>query len=65
MVPALVEGADKPKADELPAERRPLFDSSNARTVTEDGWADGIRCLIGEVAAATSLVVVPDLDTLL
>jgi hypothetical protein len=37
LVPTLVEGADVPKASTLPAELRPLFDTWNARRVTEDG----------------------------
>ena len=65
MVPTLVEGADVPKVDELPAELRPLFDSWNARRVTEDGWEDDIRRLIAEIATATSWPVGLDLDTLL
>ncbi|MBK6971830.1 MAG: toll/interleukin-1 receptor domain-containing protein [Sterolibacteriaceae bacterium] len=65
LVPTLVEGAELPKTAALPAELRPLFEVWNARRVTEDGWEDGIRRLIAEIAQAACLVVGPDLDTLL
>src|SRR5271166_3880171 len=65
MVPTLVEGADIPKAATLPTELLPLFDTWNARRVTEDGWEDDTRRLIAEIAEAARLSVGPDLDTLL
>ena len=65
MVPTLVEGAEVPKAATLPAVLLPLFDTWNARRVTEDGWEDDTRRLIAEIAEAARLSVGPDLDALL
>lgn len=65
LVPTLVEGADVPKVGNLPAILRPLFDTWNARRVTEDGWEDDTRRLIAEIAHASGLPVGADLDTLL
>ncbi|HZL67005.1 MAG TPA: toll/interleukin-1 receptor domain-containing protein [Candidatus Limnocylindrales bacterium] len=65
LVPTLVEGAEVPKAATLPAVLRPLFDTWNARRVTEDGWEDDTRRLLAEIAQAARLSVGPDLDTLL
>src|SRR5271166_5079932 len=59
MVPTLVEGADIPKAATLPTELLPLFDTWNARRVTEDGWEDDTRRLIAEIAEAARLSVGP------
>jgi tetratricopeptide (TPR) repeat protein len=65
LVPTLVEGAGVPQAAGLPAELRPLFDTWNARRVTEDGWEDDMRRLIAEIALAAKLPVGPDVETLL
>jgi tetratricopeptide (TPR) repeat protein len=65
VVPTLVEGAEVPKAESLPAVLRPLFAIWNARRVSEDGWEDDTRRLIAEISEAASLRVGPDLDTLL
>jgi tetratricopeptide (TPR) repeat protein len=65
LVPTLVEGAEVPKTAELPSVLRPLFDTWNARRITEDGWEDDTRRLIAEIAEATRLPVGADLDTLL
>ncbi len=65
IVPTLVEGAEVPACDALPAELRPLFDTWNARRVTEDGWEDDTRRLVAEIAEATGLPVQRDLDALL
>jgi hypothetical protein len=65
LVPTLVEGAEVPKAADLPPVLRPRFDVWNARRVTEDGWEDDTRRLIGEIAEAARLFVKPDVDTLL
>src|SRR5262249_1873163 len=65
LVPTLVEGAGLPVLGRLPLELRPLFDIWNARHVTEDGWEDDTRRLIGEIAEAAGLSVVIDLDELL
>src|SRR5579859_7291578 len=64
MVPALVEEASIPNADQLPAELRLLFDTWNVRKVTGDGWEDDARRLIAELAAATHLSLKPDTDVL-
>src|SRR5271165_7105993 len=40
LAPTLVEGAEVPKAAELPSVLRPLFTIWNARWVTEEGWED-------------------------
>ena len=65
IVPTLVEGAEVPACDALPAELRPLFDTWNARRVTEDGGEDDTRRLVAEIAEATGLSVQHDLDALL
>src|SRR5262249_28550940 len=65
MVPTLVEGAEVPKAGDLPELLRPLFDTWNARRVTEDGWEDDTRRLVAELADATRLPVGTDLDALM
>jgi hypothetical protein len=65
LVPTLVEGAEVPKAATLPDVLRPLFDTWNARRVTEDGWEDDTRRLLAEIGQAARLSVGPDLDTLL
>ncbi len=65
MVPTLVEGAEVPKASSLPVALRTLFDTWNARRVTEDGWEDDTRRLIAEIAEAARLTVRGDLETLL
>jgi hypothetical protein len=65
LVPTLVEGAKVPKVVTLPAELRPLFDTWNARPVTEDRWEGDTRSLIDEIAEAARLQVGPDLETLL
>jgi len=44
---------------------RPLFDTWNARRVTEDRWEDYTRRLIAEIEKAASLTAKADLDTLL
>jgi hypothetical protein len=56
IVPTLVDGAEVPKAVDLPPVLRTLFDTWNARRVTEDGWEDDTRRLIGEIAEAARLV---------
>ena len=48
----------------MPQVLRPLF-AWNVRRVTENGWENDSRRLIGEIAAASRLPVGPDLDTLL
>ncbi|WP_300336185.1 TIR domain-containing protein, partial [Accumulibacter sp.] len=65
LVPTLVEGAELPSVAELPAPLRPLFETWNARVVSEGGWEDDTRRLIAEIAEATSLPVGPDLEQLL
>ena len=65
IVPTLVEGAAVPPAEQLPAELRPLFGMWNARSITENGWEDDTRRLIGEIADATKLPVVAVLDELM
>jgi len=65
LVPTLVEGAEVPKAAELPPVLRPLFDIWNALRVTEEGWEDDTRRLIAEIAASARLSAKADLDTLL
>jgi tetratricopeptide (TPR) repeat protein len=64
LVPTLVEGADMPTVEDLPNALTALF-NWNVRRVTEDGWEDDIRRLIGEIADAAGLPVSPDVDTLL
>ena len=67
LVPTLVEGAEVPKAADLPpsccgrcSTRGTLAD------VTEDGWEDDTRRLIAEIAEASRAARSgPDLDTLL
>ncbi len=65
LVPTLVEGADVPKAADLPAVLQPLVETWNACRVTEEGWEDDTRRLIAQIADATGLSVGPDLDELL
>jgi TIR domain len=65
LVPTLVEGAEVPKAPDLPPVLRPLFDTWNARRVTEEGWEDDTRRLIAEIGEASGLSPKPDLETLL
>jgi hypothetical protein len=57
VVPTLVEGAEVPKAGDLPPALQPLFDLWNARKVTEDGWEDDARRLIGEISEASRLPI--------
>jgi tetratricopeptide (TPR) repeat protein len=64
LVPTLVEGAGVPDAGTLPAVLQPLC-AWNALPVTESGWEDDTRRLIGEIARAARLPVGPGLDTLL
>jgi tetratricopeptide (TPR) repeat protein len=64
LVPILVEGAEVPKAADLPEELRPLCDF-NARPVTEAGWEDDTRRLIAEIGEVARMAPKPDLDTLL
>ena len=67
LVPTLVEGVqvkDLP-VNQLPFELKPLFDIWNAYTVTEGGWEDDTRRLIGDIASATGMAVGSDLETLL
>lgn len=64
LVPTLVEGASLPPLASLPAALQPLHEW-NARPISEDGWEDDIRRLIGEIAEATRLPVGADLDSLL
>lgn len=65
VVPTLVEGATVPKSDDLPPELRPLLSAWNTRVVTEDGWEDDTRRLISEIAKASGLAVLADVETLL
>ncbi len=65
LVPALVEGANRPKTVDLPDLLRPLFDDWNIRPVTENGWEDDTRRLIAEIGEATRLPVSLELDTYL
>ncbi len=67
LVPTLVEGlnVEDVPANRLPFELLALFEVWNARLVSEDGWEDDTRRLIGEIAEASGLPVGPDLDTLL
>ena len=65
LIPTLVEGAELPRVDELPAELRPLFETWNVRIVSEGGWEDDTRRLIAEIAEATALPIGPDLEQLL
>jgi len=58
LVPTLVEGAEVPKAADLPTILQPLFTAWNARRVTEDGWEDDTRRLIAEIADASRLPIV-------
>ena len=60
MVPTLVEGAEVPKAAALPRLLRPLFDTWNARRVTEDRWENDTRSLIAELAEETRLMAQGD-----
>jgi hypothetical protein len=64
LVPTLIEGAEVPKATDLP----PCcgrWSRCGMPAASEDGWEDATRRLIAEVAEAARLVAKPDLDTLL
>jgi tetratricopeptide (TPR) repeat protein len=67
VVPALVEDlkVTQVPVKQLPTELHPLFEVWNAREVSEGGWEEDTRRLIGEIAEATGLRVTADLDTLL
>lgn len=65
LVPTLVEDATLPSIKQLPAELQSLFEIWNARTISESGWTDDTRRLIGEIANATRLPVVATFDELL
>jgi TIR domain len=62
VVPTLIEGAEVPKAADLPAALQPLFAVWNARKVTEDGWEDDTRRLVGEISAESGLPIEPHFD---
>jgi len=54
-----------PLVAHLPPLVRPLMETWNVLRVTEEGWEDDTRRLIGELSTATGLVAQPDVDTLL
>lgn len=62
MLPTLVEGARLPDLKAFPPGLQPLFDTRNAREVTENGWEDDTQRLIADIAKATSLPVGPGLE---
>ncbi len=64
LIPTLVEGAKLPSEDKLPAELQDLL-RWNAYPLSEEGWEDDVRRLLGAVSECSGQAVAGDVDSLL
>ena len=64
LIPLLVEDAQLAQipSDQLPESLRPLLGDWNVLALTESGWDEDTRRLIGAIASATGLPVNPELE---